>query len=1105
MPDSPHPEGAPSSAGLLDAPAVAPAAARAVLDPSAGPDHAGHDDAGHDDAGRAMFVDGAAARVLALPDGASAAVFGAPGTGKTTLAIEVVAERVERRGYDVDEVLVISASRATATALRDRLAVRLGLTTRGPLARTANSIAFQLVRAHSGEPVTLLTGAEHDQLIAELLEAAVRDGGGPEWPSPLSDDVRRLRGFRAELRELVMRAVEHGVDGDALGRLGALAGRPEWQAAGNFLDEYADVKELVRGAQYDSAELGSYASAILAAAAAGDVESEQALGTLARIRLIVVDDAQEATQAAAALLAGFAARGVAVIALGDPDVAGNGFRGGRPELLGSLGSTLAGAAGSGRVPVERIDLEVRHRGRPALHGLVAEVTGRIGAALGGTHRSAAGSGDASDDDPLAPVLGIEAASHAAECQSIAALLREHHLLGGIPWSQMAVVLRSGGDVPSFERGLALADVPTAGAIARTPLKDAPVAASLLGAASIALGREELTGELAVDLLTGPLGRLDAVGLRRLRLSLRHEELAGGGNRTADELLVDALGAPGGFETVDAAPARRAGRLAKVLASARGVAGRGGTVEEVLWALWDGSGLATEWAGQAAGTGVLAEEANRSLDAGVALFAAAQRFVERSPGAPAGRFIDEVLASELPEDSLAPQRSAETVFVGTPAALVGRDFEVVVVAGLQEGVWPNLRPRGTLLHTELLPRAIAAARAGEPMPQPETAGEARASVRSDELRLFALAASRATRQLVLACTANDDEQPSVLMGYAPVRRKPGRRRPLHLRGLVGALRGEAVAAARATPGTAVASARAGEAPAALAMLAEAGIPGAHPDEWYGLREPSTTAPLVDLDSDPEAVVDVSPSQIDRAEESALGWFVDHVASPPSGLAASIGTIVHAVVEAAGARDDGDVSVETLWVEVERRLATLHVEAGWVAERERRGARRMTEGASAYLEAFADDGKVLLGAEGRFTIVAGRARITGTIDRVEASPDGTTVIVDLKTGSRPPTGPETSKHPQLGAYQLAARGGVVATAGRSGGAKLVYVAKPTGQVAYSERAQQPFDDEAEDAFHARLDAVARVMAGATFATAAELPFRSRFAGWQYRVQVVPAVSA
>src|SRR5690349_7126825 len=123
--------------------------------------------------------------VATLVDGEHAAVFGAPGSGKTRLVVDLVADRVQRLGYGADEVLVLCATRASATALRDEVAVRLGVTTRGPVARTANSVAFQLVRAYTGQPVTLLTGAEHDQIVGELLEGGVDDGFGPEWPDPL--------------------------------------------------------------------------------------------------------------------------------------------------------------------------------------------------------------------------------------------------------------------------------------------------------------------------------------------------------------------------------------------------------------------------------------------------------------------------------------------------------------------------------------------------------------------------------------------------------------------------------------------------------------------------------------------------------------------------------------------------------------------------------------------------------------------------------------------------------------------------------------------------------------------------------------------------------
>ncbi|WP_353827273.1 PD-(D/E)XK nuclease family protein [Agromyces sp. SYSU T0242] len=1019
-----------------------------------------------------------------LAEGGHAAVFGAPGSGKTRLAVELVAHRVER-GLDPAEVLVLSATRRTAATMRDALALRLDRTTRGALARTANAVAYDLVRSRTGRSVTLLTGAEHDQVIGELLEAQALDGGGPEWPESIAPDVRELRGFRSELRDLMMRAVEEGVGGDELRRLARPASRPEWAAAADFLVEYDEVKAQLRPTQFDSAELGALAAAIVRGSVR-DAEDERALGVLAGLRLIVVDDAQESTATTAALLAAFAARGVDVIALGDPDVASNGFRGGRADLLGSLSSVLDGA------PVRRLDLPVVHRGRAAHRDLLAGVTAHIGAALGGTHRSArVAEPDGTDRDPLDPVLGIEAPSPAAEGAQVAALLRERHLLDGVPWSSMAVVARSGAELPAMARALAAAEVPVAGGGARSALRDAPGSAALLEAAAAVLELRPVDAESATALLTGPLGRLDRIGLRRLRLALRHEELAAGGTRTADELLVEALGAAGGFATIDAPAGRRASRLAALLDAARRAAARGSTVEELLWLLWHDSGLEAEWAAQAAGSGLLADEANRSLDAVVALFAAARRFVEREPGAPARRFIDEELQNALPEDSLAPERGGASVVLATPPALIGRSFEVVVVVGLQEGVWPNLRPRGALLHAAKLARVVAAIRSGAPAPEEEGAPEVRAAVRSDELRLFALAASRATRQLVLACTANDDEQPSVLMGFAPNRLPTRRRRPLHLRGMVGALRRDAAAGDR-------------EAAAGLALLAEQGVAGAHPDDWYGLVEPSTTAPLVDLEGDPESTVPVSPSQIDRVEESPLGWFVDHVAQPPSGLAASIGTIVHAVVEEA-AQQGGDIDVETLWASVERRWRDLRFEAGWVAERERRGARRMTEGAAEYLRNAEDDGVVVLGAEGRFTLVSGRVRITGTIDRVEASPDGTTVIVDLKTGRTPPTAAKTAAHPQLAAYQLAARSGALPSAGRAGGAKLVYVARPVGGRAYTERAQQPFDDEAEADFRVRLDEVAGLMAGARFESPVEFAHGSRFGDWQYRVHLVPAVSA
>ncbi|MET0521621.1 MAG: UvrD-helicase domain-containing protein, partial [Jiangellaceae bacterium] len=73
-------------------------------------------------------------------------VLAGPGTGKTTMLVEAVVDRVERDGMDPEQVLVLTFSRRAAGELRQRIAARLGRTVREPLARTFHSYAFGLLR-----------------------------------------------------------------------------------------------------------------------------------------------------------------------------------------------------------------------------------------------------------------------------------------------------------------------------------------------------------------------------------------------------------------------------------------------------------------------------------------------------------------------------------------------------------------------------------------------------------------------------------------------------------------------------------------------------------------------------------------------------------------------------------------------------------------------------------------------------------------------------------------------------------------------------------------------------------------------------------------------
>nr|BFF14706.1 hypothetical protein GCM10025699_60090 [Microbacterium flavescens] len=213
-------------------------------------------------------------------------------------------------------------------------------------------------------------------------------------------------------------------------------------------------------------------------------------------------------------------------------------------------------------------------------------------------------------------------------------------------------------------------------------------------------------------------------------------------------------------------------------------------------------------------------------------------------------------------------------------------------------------------------------------------------------------------------------------------------------------------------------RADAAAEGLARLAEAGVAGASPDDWYGLPAATSTEPLADL-TDPETRVPVSPSQLGSFEECPLHWFVDRFGGSAPNAAMGLGTVLHDVMEHAV-----DSDVESLWAGVEARWGELRFESAWIAESEKRRARAMTESLAAYLRDFEAGGGALIGAESTFQLDIGPARLRGAIDRVERTRDGAAVIVDLKTGrSAPTSAAAVAEHPQLGSYQVALADGAI----------------------------------------------------------------------------------
>ena len=176
-------------------------------------------------------------------EGGPLLVLAGPGTGKTTTIVAAVADRIERRGIAPERILVLTFSRKAAAELRERITARLRRTTREPLAVTFHSYAYALARREfvlaGDEPPRLLSAPEQLLEVRRMLRGEAQDGG-TRWPERLRPALA-TRGFAEEVRDLLLRAAERGLDGRGLRQLGKLRDRDDWMAA-------AGVPRPVRGA-----------------------------------------------------------------------------------------------------------------------------------------------------------------------------------------------------------------------------------------------------------------------------------------------------------------------------------------------------------------------------------------------------------------------------------------------------------------------------------------------------------------------------------------------------------------------------------------------------------------------------------------------------------------------------------------------------------------------------------------------------------------------------------------------------------------------------------------------------------------------------------------
>ncbi|UGT58484.1 ATP-dependent helicase [Nocardia asteroides] len=1254
-------------------------------------------------------------------------VLGGPGTGKTALLVDLVTARITD-GADPASILVLTHTKQAAAALRDAITVQLGAHAGGipgastePMVRTLHSYAFSVLRRHAdlhgNPPPRLLTGAEQDAVLREMLRGDLADieaGARGLWP-PRLQPALTLGGFAEQLRDLMLRTTERGLGPEDLMALGREHDNDAWVAAGRFFQRYEEASMLrwSVGVAAPEATAPALDAAELVGAALDALAGDRNLlaAERDRTRYLLVDDAQHLDPQAATLVRAIGSGSASTVITGDPDQAVFTFRGADSAFLTDLDTVpqrritlrhnyrsgapirLATARIAARLPgsarhrvlpgqeneppppVEappepdiELDLfahsaddpasETRtateadqrptsgggglgadasfpashasdpaasHPADPAVpHGLdVDPAAGRradptvprradVGSAEGrpadpamprradvdpvGGHLAdpAVPHGvDVEEDNADAPEASVRVrvlATAAKEAALIADHLRRAHLTDGVPWSEMAVIVRS---VPlslaPLRRALLAAGVPVRRPAVAEPLARRRGAAWMVLALRVLLAGDParpssrraidamFSPEDAMELLSGPLGGADQIALRRLRRGIRRSVLdlertavRAESSGDADQFLLwdeapplpempepepdpiddewlppppdpeDPLRAdpepdwdvaerlPDDIDILDAEPMPAAAqvpsgpprpepeppaiplidqssaevlrdlivgvgesrlldglteveaaplqRVLRAVGKARETQARGQGLEDVLWTLWTSSRLERRWFRQSRRGGAAGMQADRDLDAAVELFDAAAAYVDRLPRASIDGFVEYLLHQQIPQQGRPLAAEGEAVSLLSAHAAAGREWEVVAVAAVQEGIWPNPRARGTLLHTEDLVDLVAGV-------DPGATTSRAAPILAEERRLLLVACSRARTSLLVtaveSASGDQDLVPSRFLtellgedddgepGALPVA-DPGRALVMHA--LVAELRG-VVCDLTTAPERRERAAR------QLARLADAGVPGTDPADWYGTAELSSERELWDDDDTP---IGLSPSTVELLRSCPLRWALErHGGTDGDNPHAVKGNLVHTLVQALA----GDVPEAQVRAALEQAWKTVDPATGWHSRQELRRTEAMLETFLAWIrntrgeltQAGVEvpvDCVLPARAEGERAV-----RIRGRIDRLERDAQGRFVIVDVKTGKNPVSAKSVADHAQLATYQVAAAHGALGEddTAEPGGARLVYVAKPSTKTGATERAQTALDAEGLDTWRDTIHEAAEATRG------------------------------
>jgi superfamily I DNA/RNA helicase/RecB family exonuclease len=851
--------------------------------------------------------DASQARVLAHRGG-TLLVTGGAGTGKTAVLRERFARLLES-GADPERITLVVGSKRAKDAARTALLERIHGSLPSLRVLTIHGLASAVVTERRAD-----LGYDEPPAILSAADqfAKVRellaDQDRGAWPA--YGPMLELRGFADEVRQFLSRAQDSLLTPDDIEAAAAERGLGGWHELAAFLREYQQVIDGL-----NVVDLAAMVQRAAMVAGKGEPLFDH----------VLVDDLQDSTFAAEALLLGL--RAPDLVAAGDPEAHVFSFQ------------------GTSDVPILRF-------------------TERFGA------------GHVSLDTPYRAAVPIVfqawCASHMSEEHAaVARELRRIHVDEGVPWADLAVIVRrQGSHLAGLLRALDDARVPRAVPESGLSLGAEPATFPYVLALRW-LARPDEREQLIESILTGDVVSLSpavARGVMRTALALD-------GTVAAALQHIEGLGSP---QAEDAAAARDA------LSRAEEVAGR--SVLDAFKILWEGLPCSGRLVAAADGS----PEARRELDAVVSLAnIVAEAGVGSDPSVQA--FVESLEAGEHGPGYAASERGrSDAVQVLTAHGAAGREFDTLLLAGAVEGSFPSLTRPEPMFDLAVLEGPITRS--------------ARNRLRlEDERRLFRMVLGRARRRVVaVASDAHGDDAD-----------RSARSRFVHECGAewIDPPSGPhkepvSVPEAAATWRRTLAQLD-GPAAARLAALDGLVALGVDPRRWWFQRDWTDTGrPL-------HETMRLSYSKLNKLENCEL----QHVLSDelglgrPGGYHAWVGKTVHKLIE----------EVERGELPREPKAITEALDARWrpqefpsIAVSEAFRYLAKTKMLKNWFDRYAQTPS--LAVERSFTFEFEGATIVGYIDRIGPTVQGGTCVTDYKSGAAP-KGVKAEDSLQLGIYFLA----------------------------------------------------------------------------------------